>query len=219
MLRAAASLCLALACAAAQAADGAAQFRAGDYAGARATFEAQLSANPQDAQAEYYLGRIALNGEQATAALAHLRSAAQLAPGNAEYQRWLGEALVKYVDEVNVFRKPTVARQLRDAFARAVELDPDMLDAREALMEFYLRAPSFIGGGIDKAKLQAQEIARRDAARGHKAGGDLAAAEDRFDAATREYQLALQINPNYPQARAALAKLAERSPSKKRTHI
>ncbi|HVT36284.1 MAG TPA: hypothetical protein VHE37_11895, partial [Nevskiaceae bacterium] len=165
------------------------------------------------------LGRIAYAGMQWTEAVAHLRSAVQLAPRNAGYHNQLGDALAKYIDDVTVFRKPTVARQLRDEYIRAIELDPEMLDARESLLQFYVRAPGFVGGDLDKAREQAREIARRDAARGYKAYGDVDAADDRFDAAAREYRQALQLNPKYADAREALDKLGERGSSRKPTHI
>ena len=36
-------------------------------------------------------------------------------------------------------------------------------------MEYYAKAPGFLGGSRDKAKIQAREIARRDAAEGKAA--------------------------------------------------
>ena len=44
--------------------------------------------------------------------------------------------------------------------------DPDLLDARDALLKYDLAAPGFLGGSISKARDQATEIARRDSAYG-----------------------------------------------------
>ncbi len=65
--------------------------------------------------------------------------------------------------------KMSMAPKLRDAFEKTVQLDPNNLDARESLLQFYLQAPSVVGGGKDKAQAQAREIAKRDPARGHLA--------------------------------------------------
>ena len=44
------------------------------------------------------------------------------------------------------------AGKIRDAFKKAVELDPKNLDARFSLLQFYTMAPSFMGGGASKAE-------------------------------------------------------------------
>ena len=44
------------------------------------------------------------------------------------------------------------AGKIRDNFQKAVQLDPKNVDARFSLMQFYLMAPGFMGGGVDKAE-------------------------------------------------------------------
>ena len=71
-------------------------------------------------------------------------------------------------------RKPTILpephilmKQIH--LEKAVEIDPDSVEARFALMEYYLQAPALVGGDITKAKAQAEEIAKRNTAEGRKA--------------------------------------------------
>jgi tetratricopeptide (TPR) repeat protein len=45
-----------------------------------------------------------------------------------------------------------LAGKIRDNFQKAVQLDPKNVDARFSLMQFYLMAPGFMGGGLDKAE-------------------------------------------------------------------
>jgi tetratricopeptide (TPR) repeat protein len=45
----------------------------------------------------------------------------------------------------------SLAKRVRTSFERAVELDPGNAEAQTALGEFYIAAPSLIGGGLDKA--------------------------------------------------------------------
>jgi len=52
---------------------------------------------------------------------------------------------------------------------KAVELNPDSIEARFDLMEYYLQAPAFLGGDVAKAEGQAREISKRSAAAGRKA--------------------------------------------------
>ncbi len=44
------------------------------------------------------------------------------------------------------------AGKIRDAFKKAVELDPRSMDARFSLLQFYTMAPKMMGGGADKAE-------------------------------------------------------------------
>ena len=45
----------------------------------------------------------------------------------------------------SVFRQATLARHTRDEFERAVQLDPNHLEARYALVQFYILAPAIVG--------------------------------------------------------------------------
>ena len=52
------------------------------------------------------------------------------------------------------------AGTIRDAFKKAVELEPRNVDARFSLLQFYMMAPGFMGGGTAKAEaLTAQTVA------------------------------------------------------------
>ena len=44
------------------------------------------------------------------------------------------------------------AGKIRDAFKRAVELDPRSMDARFSLLQFYVLAPGMMGGGVARAE-------------------------------------------------------------------
>ena len=44
------------------------------------------------------------------------------------------------------------AGKIRDAFIKAVELDPKNYQARSSLLQYYLQAPGFVGGGKGKAQ-------------------------------------------------------------------
>ena len=53
---------------------------------------------------------------------------------------------------------------------KAIQLDPDNLDAREGLFQYYTQAPFFVGGSASKAAAQLEEIRRRDVDRGTALG-------------------------------------------------
>lgn len=136
-------------------------------ASALARAQALIDANEGSAQAWTLLARAQLQKGLADDAVDSAEQAVGLAPNNAQAQLWLGKSLGMRIGQVNMLRKMTMAPDLRDAFEAAVRLDPDLLDARTALIQFYLQAPEAMGGGVDKAKAQVVEIAKRNPVRGH----------------------------------------------------
>ena len=88
-------------------------------------------------------------------------------PTDARAHFYLGQ--IAFGQHAAVWRQVWLARKVRRQFETAVALDPDSVAARWDLMEYYAKAPGFLGGSRDKAKIQAREIERRDAAEGQAA--------------------------------------------------
>lgn len=170
-----------------------------------AVAEAAARANPKSAPAWIALVEARLRAGQAEKAIAAGEKATQLAPGDAQAFRWLGNAYGMRIGQVGMFGKMTMAPKLRAAFERAVQLDGDLLDARFALVDFYMMAPGAIGGGVDKARAQAAEIGKRDAAQGRIAQAGIALHEDRAADAAKHYAAALAARPADPKVRMAVA--------------
>lgn len=103
---------------------------------------------------------------QWAAAASEFERAVRADDRSAVYHFWLGRAYGAQAQRANVLRQPGLARKTRGEFDRAVALDPDYLDAREGLMEYYLQAPAVLGGSDAKAREQAAEITRRNPYRG-----------------------------------------------------
>ncbi len=124
---------------------------------------------------------------------------------NAVYHLWLGNAVGQQAQDASVLRQPFLARRLKAEFERAVALDPGLLDARDGLISFYMRAPAVMGGGEDKARLQQQEIAKRDAYRGHIAAANIATIKSDTTGAERELRAAIAAAPDSVRAVINLA--------------
>ena len=58
-----------------------------------------------------------------------------------------------------------------DELEAAIELDPNLIDARLDLVRYYIVAPRIVGGSARKARAQAAQITKRDAALGAWAYG------------------------------------------------
>lgn len=117
---------------------------------------------------------------------------------------WLGNAYGQRVSQVGMFSKIMLAGKLRDQFEQAIELDPDLIEARSNLVGFYLQAPAAVGGGIDKARGQVVEIAKRDPARGHFVQAQVLTAEKKLDDAFKAYEAAYQLRPDVADYRMAV---------------
>jgi tetratricopeptide (TPR) repeat protein len=153
--------------------DAVALYKKGRLAEARAILEPLVAAEPQNAAALYYLGMV-LERSGGTASLDGSRQmlgrAVQLSPQNATYLAEYAGVCLELADRDSSLG---LALEGRDAMIRALAANPRDMEAREALMEFYAKAPWPIGDS-GKAMEQAAEIAKRDAKRGAAAYRDIA---------------------------------------------
>jgi tetratricopeptide (TPR) repeat protein len=123
---------------------------------------------------DYDAGRAYLRTGQADRAERSFERAVEKEPRNGLYHLWLGNAVGMQAANASVVRQPFMARRIKSEFERAVQLDPELLDARDGLITFYLMAPAVMGGDAAKAREQQREIARRDPVRGHIAAANIA---------------------------------------------
>ena len=171
---------------------------------ALASADALAKAEPKNAEAWILLTRARLQASQGEAAIASAEKAVKLAPNNSQAHFMLGSAYGSRIGQVGMFSQMSMAPKLRDAFEKTVALDPANLDAREALLQYYLQAPAMVGGGKDKASVQVAEIAKRDAARGHLARAQVFMLEKNNAAALKSYEAAYAAKPSDKNIRLAL---------------
>ena len=86
----------------------------------------------------------------------------------------------------NPIRLLFLAMNIKESLDKALQLDPENIQVRLDLVRWYVTAPRMIGGGVDDARAEAAEIARRDAALGHFARGYIAYREEQYGPARRE---------------------------------
>ena len=141
-------------------------FESGRTAEAKALFAAAVQREPGNAEAHYYLGRIAMRANALGDATRELERATRLDGSRSVYFEWLGNAYGSQAQRANVLKQPGLARKTIAAWDRAVALDADNLEARENRVQYYLQAPGFLGGGADRAAAEAAEVRRRNPYRG-----------------------------------------------------
>jgi tetratricopeptide (TPR) repeat protein len=123
-----------------------------------------LALSPMSAQSPsdaFEAGRAAdLAGDYDTA-IPQLERAIELDESNAGYHYWLGRAVYEATPRASKLRMPGMARRVRKEWERAVALDPNQIDARRGLTEYYAMAPAFISHHENNwaAEVQAYEQA------------------------------------------------------------
>jgi tetratricopeptide (TPR) repeat protein len=188
--------------------DAIALYQARRYPEARAAFESIATAEPENAAAAYYLGMTLRRRGDTTAlddAVRWLAKAVEIEPGNATYLADFGGTSMQLA---NKNRSLSAATRGRDAMVHAIELDPDNLDARDGLMQFYAQAPFLVGGSIEKAYTQAEEIRKRDPQRGLVALIGLKLGEKKYADASALCEDTLKLSPDHYLALYHLGRIA-----------
>jgi Tfp pilus assembly protein PilF len=134
-----------------------------------------------------------------------LEKAVAATPKSAEAHYLLGGAYGSLAQKASLFSQASLASKTKDQFEEAVRLDPNHLDARMSLIEYFMVAPGFMGGSESKAIEQANEIKKRDAFRGHRAFAFIYNKQKKPDLARNEYIQAVREQPTSPKTHIALA--------------
>ena len=186
-------------------------FRSGRFADARSRLAPVAAADPRNGTAAFYLGRAELAEGNGELAAAWLERAARAAPDSSAYQYWLGNAYARQAVRAGRLKQARLAGRIRGAYERAIALDADNLDARSALLQYYVVAPGIMGGSVDRARRQAGEIARRSPLRGRLADGVIAERGKDVALAEREYQAAVAAAPDSAIGYSVLGDLYRRT--------
>lgn len=85
-------------------------------------------------------------------AIQAFQKAVEMDPENAEYHHWLGKSYGQLASQSGIFKAYALSKKTREQLERAVELDDCNIDALADLLKYYEQAPSFLGGGAEKAE-------------------------------------------------------------------
>jgi tetratricopeptide (TPR) repeat protein len=161
----------------------------------------------KDAAAYALMGRdYFMTGDYKKASEA-LDKAFALEPQKSDYAMWLGRAWGRRAETANPFSAVGQASKARQYFERAVELNPRNVDALNDLLEYYMDAPKFMGGGMEKAKAVVAQIGKIDAGEGYWAQYTLDEKRKEFGSAEEHLRRALELNPQEVGRLIALARL------------
>jgi tetratricopeptide (TPR) repeat protein len=154
----------------------------------------KINTSPSDAESYNLLCRVYFSTGDWDQGISACQKAVGLEPNNSRYHMWLGRIYGEKADASNFMSAASLAGKVRNEFEAAVRLDPNNVDARSDLGEFYLEAPGIVGGGRDKAEAQAKTLASLDAAKAHYLEGRLAEKRKDPGAAEKEYRAAIEAS-------------------------
>ncbi len=179
--------------------------------GALATLEALSGVDARNAEVWMLLAQARMRSGDGPGAVTAAERAVRLDADSATAHYTLGQAYGSNINNIGMLGKMRYAGRIRDAFATAVELDPDHLNARQGLMQFYLQAPGIAGGSVSKAREQADAIAQRNPARGAHAHGLLLQSDENIDAAMASWREAIALDSGFADPYYALGYALQRA--------
>jgi tetratricopeptide (TPR) repeat protein len=139
-----------------------------------------------------------------------LERALALDPSNGELVLWLGRAYGRRAETSSPLTAPGYASKTRQYFERATQMNPNNLEGLSDLFEYYLEAPGFLGGGLDKAARIAEQMSRLNASEGYWAQAKLAEKRKEYHTAEDHLRQAIAAAPAQIGRLIDLAKLFTR---------
>ncbi|MGP0072327.1 MAG: tetratricopeptide repeat protein [Bryobacteraceae bacterium] len=129
-------------------------------------------------------------------AIEFFEMALALSPNNSEYELWLGRAWGRRAETSGWLTAGVHASRARQHFERAVALDAHNREAKNDLFDFYLNAPGFLGGGLDKAEAIAKSIASERPPESEFEEAQLADRRKDYAAAEAHLRRAMELAPS-----------------------
>lgn len=162
-----------------------------------------LSSDSNNGQAHLLLCRAYYAQSMASAAASECAAALRTLGNDSEAQDWAGRAYGMQADNAGPIAGLRLAFKVRNAFEAAVRLNPANGNAVNDLSEYYIDAPSIVGGGFDKAALLADRSAAQLPQNAHRTRAMSAEKQKDYGTAEREFRAAVAV-ANKPDAWADL---------------
>ena len=138
-----------------------------EFSKARDILMRQYVANDEDPETNYWLAVLALRDTLYDDAIDYLDVAIEGDENNAQYYYMLGSAYAVKTQNAGAIKAAFSASSIKSNWQKALEIDPDHLQARWGLFQFFLNAPGILGGDQDEAKKLAENHVVKDPGEGH----------------------------------------------------
>ena len=161
---------------------------------AKPIFESILKENPNHLKTLEYLGDIEGVNKSWDKAMVYYEKLKKLNPSNANYYYKYGGCLGMKAKECNKFKALGMINDIKFSFEKAIQLNPNHIEARWALIELYLQLPAIIGGSENKAQKYANELQKISPVDGFLAKGHIAEYFNRYKDAEKQYSNAIAVS-------------------------
>ncbi|GAB5401273.1 MAG: hypothetical protein Aureis2KO_28580 [Aureisphaera sp.] len=170
-----------------------AHFKAENYQKAKAMFESYLKDHPEHRKTREYLGDIAGYEKDWDTAMDYYEGLVEDDESNANYHFKYGGTMGMKALEISRIRALSYIGDIKRELETAAKLDPNHIEARWALVEFYIQLPGIIGGSEKKATKYANQLGKISPVDGHLANGYIAEYSKRPKDAERHYKDAIAV--------------------------
>ncbi|HNP32688.1 MAG TPA: tetratricopeptide repeat protein [Flavobacterium sp.] len=163
------------------------------YSLAKPLFEAALKDSPGNLKIIEYLGDIASNMNDWEKAAFYYEKLKTSKPNNADYYFKYGGALGMRAQTGGKWVAIRLIGDIRESLEKAIVLNPNHIEARWALIEYYLQLPGFIGGSEKKAQHYSNELFKISPIDGYLSKAHIDEYFKRYKSAEQYYIKAIQI--------------------------
>ncbi len=168
-------------------------FHAKKYDEAEVVFEGFLKTKPSDIKTLEYLGDITAHKKLWVKGAEYYKKLKELKPTEADYFYKYGGCLAMRAMEVNKLKAFGMVGDMKEAFEKAIILNPKHIPARWALIEIYLQLPGFLGGSESRALEYSNELMQISSVDGYLSRGRIDEYFKRYTSAEKNYMKANEI--------------------------
>ncbi len=162
-------------------------FQSKKYNEAQLIFEGIIKNNPSDIKSLEYLGDIAAHQKSWVKGAEYFKKLKELKPTVADYFYKYGGCLAMRAMEINKLKALGLVDDMKEAFEKAIILNPKHIPARWALIEIYLQLPGIFGGSESKAYFYSNELMQISSVDGYLSRGRIDEYFKRYTAAEKNY--------------------------------
>ena len=167
--------------------------RQGKVDAAAAQARGVLAGSPKSAEAHELLCLLDRSIDRFDDAIRECEAARDLQPNSSPIVLELARTYGSKADHSGALTGMRMVGRIRDTFEHAAQLDPKSIDALSDLGEFYVEAPSLVGGGFDRARAVLAQLRPLSVARADRLAGMIAAKSGDFAAADAAYAAEVAI--------------------------
>jgi len=162
-------------------------------------------ADAQNAAALHLQARELLRRNDVAAALPLLEKCVAAEPANARHRQWLGRARGLQTAQKGIAAGIGGANKVKAEFEKAIELEPNNLEARHDLAVLYRVVPRLFGGSNAKAAEQVAIIRQKDPALATQIEADFLARDKKPREAIAMHEKSIRLNPARPRPHVSIA--------------